>query len=41
MTADSAFLIGYVGMLLSALAMGIGTFVIIKLDERPSKPKKK
>ena len=42
MTGDSqVFLLAYGGLLLSALAMGVGTFIIIKLDERPSKSKKK
>ena len=36
---DYAFIYG--GVAVTAAAMLVGTFIIIKLDERPSKPKKK
>ena len=36
---DYTFIYG--GVVLTAVAMIVGTFIIIKLDERPSKPKKK
>ena len=42
MTSDpAAYLLAFGGLIVSALAMGVGTFIIIKLDERHGKPKKK
>ena len=41
MTSDpAAYLLAFGGLIVSAFAMGVGTFIIIKLDE-PKRPKKK